>query len=128
MARGLLPLDTPAEVPSSPNLLFAEVDLRLTWAGRVEGSLFRVPLVMLVLHHASGRVTSYRMIPDTARNGILINYFPGQVMERYLRLWTRPVPDPAVRMTITGPGSRFFRSPAAVVWKELRPSLQPLPS
>ena len=128
VARGQLPLDTPVAVPSSPNLLFAELDLRLTWSGRLEGSLFRVPLVMLVLHHASGRVTSYRMIPDTARNGILINYFPGQVMERYLRLWTHPVPDPAVRMTITGPGSRFFRSPAAVVWKELRPSLLPLPS
>ncbi len=125
VARGLLPLDAPVAVPASPNLLFAELDLRPTWSGRLEGSLFRVPLVVIELYHASGRVSRYRMIPDTARNGILINFFPGQVMERYLRLWGHPVPDPVVRMTVTGPGSRFFRSPAAVVWKELRPLPRP---
>jgi len=121
VGRGLVPFGTPVPVPDSPNLLFAELDLRPTLAGRLQKILFRVPPVMLVLRYASGRVTSYRVVPDTARNGILVNFFPGQFMERYLRLWTRPVPDPVVLMNLTGPGSRFYRSPAPVVWKELRP-------
>ena len=119
VSRTQLVLEAPLSVPSSEQLLFAEFDLRLNLWGRLQSMLFRVPPVMLRLDHRSGRTTMYRMIPDTAANGVLINRFPGRYFERYLWLWSgRPV-DEVVRLTVTGPGTRCFRRESTLIWRAM---------
>lgn len=107
------------QVPPADGLLFAEIDLRLGFFGRLQKSLFRVPLIYLVMHHASGETTYYRLTPGPAINGVLINRFPKDFMG-YRRLWQGAIDDPVVRFMIAGPGIPFFRSRAAVTWRELR--------
>ena len=106
-------------VPTSEHLLFAEIDLRLDWFGRLQKTLFRVPLIYLVMRHASGHSTYYRLTPGPASNGVLINRFPRDFMG-YRRLWQGIVDDPVVRCAITGPGTPFFHPEATVAWRELR--------
>jgi len=107
------------EVPDSQHLLFAEFDLRLNLLGRLQKTVFRVPLIYLVMHRLSGEVTYYRLTPEPAVHGVLINRFPKDFMG-YRRLWQGVVDDPVVRITIAGDGMSFFRSPVEITWRELK--------
>jgi hypothetical protein len=107
------------DVPRSDGLLFAEFDLRLNSYGRLQKSLFRVPLIFLVMYHQSGDVTGYRLTPGPAVNGVLINRFPKDFVA-YRRLWQGVVDDPVIRFTIAGPGLRFFRSEVPITWRSLK--------
>lgn len=111
-------------VPAADGLLFAEFDLRLTALGRMQKALFRIPLIYLVMYHASGDVTYYRLTPGPAVNGVLVNRFPKDFMG-YRRLWQGRIDDPVVRFTITGPGLSFFSSPVAITWRELTINQEP---
>ncbi len=108
------------DVPPSRNLLFADIDLEFNFAGHVQKSIFRVPLIFLLMTYESGQVTVCRLIPGTSNNGLLINAYPRDV-DDYVSLWRAEVRDRVVRCTITGPGTAFFKPDAAVTWRELRP-------
>lgn len=114
--------ETGVEVPHSGDLVFAEIDLDLTQVGRIQKSLFRVPLIFAIMTHQSGHVSRFRLIPETAPNGVLINRFPRD-FRGYRRLWQGIPDDPVVRLSLTGPGTAFFKREATIVWRELR--LQP---
>jgi hypothetical protein len=120
VGHGTVALGGPAvAVPRVDGLLFAELDLRLSLLGRLQKTLFRVPLIYLVLFHESGDSTAYRLTPGPAVNGVLVNRFPKDFMG-YRRLFQGVVDDPVVRVMITGPGTAFFRSPVSITWRELR--------
>jgi hypothetical protein len=106
-------------VPTSEHLLFADIDLRLNGMGWIRKSLFRVPMVVLVMSHVSGHVSVCRLIPETARNSVLVNRFPRD-FRGYRRLWQGILDDPVVRVAVSGDGTSSFRSTAAVTWRELR--------
>jgi hypothetical protein len=112
------------EVPAADGLLFAEFDLQLNTLGRVQKSLFRIPLIYLVMYHASGDTTYYRLTPGPAVNGVLINRFPKDFMG-YRLLWQGRIDDPVVRFMIAGPGLSFFRSPVEITWRELMIAVHP---
>jgi hypothetical protein len=111
-------IDTTVVVPSVRGLLFAFVELRSTLWGRVQRVLFRIPPVYMVVRHASGADTAYRLIPGTAAGGVVVNRLPAQ-LEGYLALWSGAEVDEVVEMTITGPGAFLFKSPFRVTWREL---------
>lgn len=107
-------------VPHSRDLVFAEIDLQLNLAGRLQKTIFRVPPIFLVMTYESGQTTSCRLIPGTSGNGILINAYPRDVFA-FLGLWRAEGRDSVVRCTITGPGTTFFLPEVKVTWRELRP-------
>ncbi|MGD9252377.1 MAG: hypothetical protein PVG92_00420 [Holophagae bacterium] len=120
IARDTLRIEgDPIQVPQSRSLVFAEPDLRLTLGGRIQKTVFRVPMIFLVMEHASGKSSFCRLIPATAGNGILVNAYPHDATS-YLQLWRGHVLDPVVRCAITGPGEAFFRAEIPLVWYELR--------
>jgi hypothetical protein len=120
IARDTLRIEgDPIQVPQSRSLVFAEPDLRLTLGGRIQKTVFRVPMIFLVMEHASGKSSFCRLIPATAGNGILVNAYPHDATS-YLQLWRGHVLDPVVRCAITGPGAGFFRAEIPLVWYELR--------
>ena len=65
--RSELRLDDPdgEPVPASEHLLLASIDLQPDLGGRLRRLLWRVPPVYLLLEHASGHRTGYRLIPAT---------------------------------------------------------------
>jgi len=106
-------------VPASDHLVFADINLRLNGLGRIQKTLFRVPMVVLLMTHESRHISLCRLIPGTAENSVLINRFPRD-FRGYRRLWRGVIDDPVVRLAVSGDGTSFFRPRAAVTWRELR--------
>ena len=123
-----LRLDDPdgEPVPASEHLLLAAIELSPSLPGRMRRLLWRVPPVYLLLEHASGHRTGYRLIPDTARSGVPLNRFPRDFMG-WRALWRGAVDDPVVRFGLGGPGLGAFRSPVIVRWLEVQRGAPPDP-
>jgi hypothetical protein len=123
-----LRLDDPdgEPVPASEHLLLAAIELSPSLTGRMRRLLWRVPPVYLLLEHASGHRTGYRLIPDTARSGVPLNRFPRDFMG-WRALWRGAVDDPVVRFGLGGPGLGAFRSPVTVRWLEVQRGAPPDP-
>jgi hypothetical protein len=118
-AQSNLVLEGPAiRVPRSDHLAFAELDVRLNALGRLQKSLFRVPKIDIVMHHASGHISTRRLVPGTAINGVLINRFPRDGVG-YIKLWQGLPDDPVIRFSISGPGSPLFHRTISLTWRNL---------
>lgn len=104
-------------VPHSDNLLFIDVDMRLTSLGTAAKTLFRIPPVYIDLIYESGRAMSYRIIPDTAKNGLLINYLPSNA-EELSKLFTGTANDRVAQFRISGPGILYYNKKMILTWKE----------
>ncbi len=106
-------------VPASNHLVFADINLRFNPLGRIQKTLFRVPMVVLLMTHQSHHISICRLIPGTAGNSVLINRFPRD-FRGYRRLWAGVIDDPVVRLAVSGDGTSFFHPRAAVTWRELQ--------
>ena len=128
VGRTAVRLDDPdgEPVPGSDHLLLAAIELSPSLSGRVRRLLWRVPPVFLLLEHASGRRTGYRLIPDTARSGVPLNRFPRDFMG-WRALWRGVEDDPVVRFGLGGPGRAAFLDVATVRWMEVSRATPPDP-
>ncbi|GMU46709.1 MAG: hypothetical protein AMXMBFR26_14910 [Porticoccaceae bacterium] len=61
------------ELPSVPQILFAEVDLRPTLLGRLATALFKPDMTYIAVATSDGKSRLYRFIPSTARAGFVIS-------------------------------------------------------
>lgn len=107
-------------VPRSPHMVFAEIDAPLNVFGRLNKAFFRVPLLLAIFHRVDGNSTWVRLIPETAREGILINHFP-QDFDDYAGLWSGHRAIAVSRLQIAGPGKRNFDRSFGVHWRALIP-------
>jgi hypothetical protein len=105
-------------VPRSSSLLFVDVDMRLTLLGTATKTLFRIPPINVDLIYDSGKSVSYRMIPDTARDGLLINYLPLNI-EELSQLLTGVTGDTVKMFRISGPGTTYYNHEVDLTWKEM---------
>ncbi|MDQ3918799.1 MAG: hypothetical protein M3348_10010 [Acidobacteriota bacterium] len=103
-------------VPATGSLLYAFIDMRLRSIGLLSKTAFRIPPVEINLFYASGQLRRYRMIPDTARDGLLINYPPGSI-EELDGLFARKGGDRVVKFLIAGPGAYYYDRACTLVWR-----------
>lgn len=61
------------ELPSGPQILFAEIDLRPTPLGRLATALFKPDMTYIVVATSDGQSSFYRFIPSTARAGFILS-------------------------------------------------------
>src|SRR5262249_50777163 len=66
-------------VPRSEGLVYAFIDMKLNYTGWINKEAFRVPPVHLASRSQTGIIRQYRIIPDTARDGLLVNVIPDNV-------------------------------------------------
>ena len=111
-------LNTWITVPQTDKLLLADIDMNLSFPGTCMGTVLRVPPIFIDLVYDSGEKVSYRLVPDTAKNGLLINYLPlnaqgfSQLMQGYA--------DKEVKQfRISGPGTSLYKNKMSIVWKEM---------
>lgn len=105
------------DVPPSGNLLFAKMDMRLNLAGRIARTFFRVPPVYLDLLFDSGRYISYRISPDTARNGLLINFVPSEYQD-LAGIFNGVANDRVAKIRIRGSGTSYYDPEIGINWEE----------
>ncbi|MFC1972202.1 hypothetical protein ACFLVE_02200 [Chloroflexota bacterium] len=105
-------------VPPSNNLVFSNINMRLHIIGSITKTTFRIPPVFIDLIRDSGRTVSYRIIPDTAQNGLLVNYIPFNHKE-FAELFAGISSDRVVKFRISGPGTAYYDRKIQVEFKEL---------
>jgi len=105
------------EVPAANHPLLAGLELRLGWWGQVRKILFRIPEVTVDVQTVSGETRTYRLVPDTASNGILLNFLPEDLhaFNDLLRGHFPPT-EAIVRFRISGPGSSYFQPNGSLIW------------
>jgi len=113
----IAPANSWVDIPQTNNLLFARVDMKLNLAGNLAKMFFRVPPVYIDLLYESGTPVSYRITPDTARNGLLINFLPYRG-EDLAGIFKGVARDRAVKFRISGPGTASYGDNISVNWEE----------
>jgi hypothetical protein len=104
-------------VPPSARQVYAFPQMRLRLLGWASKTLYHVPPVSVILTYASGRYASYRVIPDTAQNGLLMNYLPTD-KESFDQLFANTATDRVVRFKFSGPGVSYYNQEFELTWKE----------
>lgn len=104
-------------VPPSDKLLFAKIDLKLRFIGKITKTLFRIDPVYIDLLYDSGKGASFRIVPDTAKNGLLINYLPTNHYE-LANLLNGIADDRVAKFRISGPGSLYLDKDIHLKWLE----------
>jgi hypothetical protein len=104
-------------VPPSDKLLYAFLEMRLRAWGWTSKTFYQIPAVIVTVMYASGSYAGYRIIPDTARNGLLMNYLPTDV-EGLDRIFANTATDRVVRFRISGPGASYYNKDFELTWKE----------
>jgi hypothetical protein len=94
-------------IPSSSKLLFAGINMHLNILGLITKMLFRIPPVNIDLMYDDGRMQSYRIIPETAADGLLINYIPTNLKD-LSNLFGDNSDYRVINFKISGPGVLYY--------------------
>jgi hypothetical protein len=104
-------------VPPADGLLFAFIKFRLSGIGWLSKEAFRIPPVWMTLMTSGGDIKQYRIIPDNANDGLLINYVPSS-MDQLESIFRHAALDRVVKFRIAGPGAPYFEHTTDVIWKK----------
>ncbi|HZX41772.1 MAG TPA: hypothetical protein VFE93_08050, partial [Myxococcaceae bacterium] len=105
-------LDVPPH--QGPVRLGLQVQPRLS--GRLRNLVLRPNVVMLQTRGASGVVRSYRLVLDTARNGILLDASPATAAELAGLFDCCTVSERVEALRLTGPGARDLAAELLLRW------------
>lgn len=64
------------ELPAMDSPLVAKISLKLNTAGKLSKLFFRIDEVRMSLFMESGRIEDFRVVPDTLKDGLLLNLLP----------------------------------------------------
>lgn len=106
------------DIPRCGNLLFAKIDMYLSWYGRLLKIFFRVPPVYVELVFDRGEVFTYRIVPELARNGLQINYVPIK-LEQLALLIGGQSNHRAFQFRLKGSGLNFYSKQLNIDWYEM---------
>jgi hypothetical protein len=104
-------------VPPSNRLLFAETEFKLHLVGEITKAFFRIDPVFIELVYDSGKSFTFRIIPNTARNGLLVNYLPTNSYQLE-SLMNGIAEDRVVKFRFLGPGLWCFNRNIHIRWLE----------
>jgi hypothetical protein len=96
------------DVPQARGPVFARFNPKFTTEGLLAKTLFRIPPITIELAYENGQSVTHRMIPDTARNGLLISHVPIDAADAAL-VFSGGAVDRVVRFRIGGPGAAYLR-------------------
>jgi hypothetical protein len=104
------------DIPASPALVFAHLDLRQDVDGVLASLLWRVDPVLVDFRFADGRLLTLRMLPATSGNGVLASHLPFN-FGQFVSLLEGRLPPRAVAFRIRGPGSGSYAEEFSVRWR-----------
>jgi len=103
-------------VPNRSPWLRAHLDLRERWTGWMRRLLFRPRLTILEIRRASGAVESFRLVVDTARDGIWIASAPRAADDLVQWFEGAVSADPVIAMRVSGPSEPDLESNYHIHW------------
>ena len=115
VSSGEAAFDQWTDVPVAPGRVYARLQFRTTILGALRRLFWQIPAVNIRLEYASGRKAEFRMLPETAANGILLNYLPVTLEDLY-DLLQNTAYDQVRRFQITGPGAAAYGDSIKMEW------------
>jgi hypothetical protein len=106
---------TPIPVPETETLLFLELDLRTTFSGAFMKLAAQIPPVHMRIYYETGQTVTFRVVPDTLRNAIMVQPFPLAVEEFRVAADRRLGPR-ITAVAIEGPGTYDFMPTFSYRW------------
>jgi hypothetical protein len=106
-------------LPPRNGPLRARLVFREHWWGGVERSLFRAGPVTLSLMTENGQTRVFRLVLETAADGLLIDAAPETPAELAALFNCCAVREHARQIRISGPGARALQPEFTVVWSEV---------
>jgi hypothetical protein len=104
-----------ARVPTAKGKLYARMRFKESLTGRLKHVLWQIPAIHLEVEYAGGRTARFRMLAETASNGILLNSLPANLQDLH-DLFYNTVYDEVRRFRITGPGASSYRQQFTIDW------------
>lgn len=108
------------ELPNRDNLLISKIKLDLNAIGIITNTLFRIPPVMMDVQYQDGSIYTCRIVPNSFRNGVILNYFPSNISE-LSELIKKHNTKKVVGFEIYGDGCFYFLDNAEMSFSELTP-------
>jgi hypothetical protein len=102
------PLSVPALAGSS-DVVLAWFQLRPTLLGTIRSALWRPPRVMLRVSYGTGETRTWRLVPDTANDGLILSPIPRNADDARHLFARDPVPDATVASVEILAPARFYR-------------------
>jgi hypothetical protein len=103
------------DVPEAEVLLFAHLHFEMTLLGRMQNLTFRVPPVSMEVQYESGVAATFRILPGTTSNGLLLNFLP-RSLEDVASLWEGIAQDRVVRFRVGGSGALAYDLAFRIAW------------
>ncbi len=102
-------------VPPSDGRLYAGIDMPLTFSGQMSRAFLTIPPVTIEVGYADGRSIPYRLIVDSAVDGLLLNELPSTVESAAALFNGRPY-EKVTKFRIGGTGSLSYDIHYTVRW------------
>jgi hypothetical protein len=102
-------------IPQTNGLVFCDPGLQLTLRGKLAKIFFRIPAIYGQIRYADGRLVTQRLVPDTAVNGLLVNYLPTNGID-FLGLFQHRAHLQGKAFRLLGEGLRYYQPQADIHW------------
>jgi len=106
----------PIAIPEMNERLYAELPFDYSAAGLAKKTLFRLPPLYLQINYDDGSIRHWKVTPENAADGLLINCVP-QTPGAFNQLLQGTVTRRATSLTIHGPGASCYNWPIEITWK-----------
>jgi hypothetical protein len=107
------------DIPSDGRLVFGRITLRETLPGILSALLLQVEPLEVDLRFQDGSVASFRLLPLTAPNGVLLTPSP-ELLTDFLALYKGRASRFGAALRLGGPGSSSYHPQVEIVWEAAR--------
>jgi hypothetical protein len=114
-----------SEVPRSQGFLYLSATFHPTAMGRLAQAVWKVDPIFMDLRYADGRHVTWRILPSTSDDGMLIAPLPGCFREFLEMFDGRPI-APVAEFRFHGPGMEAFEREVQLGWWEASEAMKPL--
>ncbi|WP_088890486.1 hypothetical protein [Leptolyngbya ohadii] len=102
------------------NILLAKIDIQYSWFGKLYTKLFRTPPIYLNARYRQNQEASYRMVPDTAKSGVMIGSLPQDLESSIQELIGYNNPNKVKSISFSSPHLGVFQPNISIQFEQLK--------
>jgi hypothetical protein len=106
------------------HILIAKIDVKYSLFGKFYNTLYRTPPIYLSVEYETGRVTEYRLVPDTAKSGLVVGNLPDSLRNALTDFNGYDDSNPVRSISVMTSNSKVFREKIAVTFWDLKKKVE----
>jgi hypothetical protein len=106
------------------HILIAKIDVKYSLFGKFYNTLYRTPPIYLSVRYKTGQVTEYRLVPDTAKSGLVVGNLPDSLRDALTDFNGYDDSNPVRSISVMTSNSNVFREKIAVSFWDLKKKVE----